>query len=98
MPRRIPIKVAQDVGQKNQCQQVIILAFDGTLTHIVTWGKSVIDCEMAARGGNILKEKWGWPECNDQPSRVKKLQERVEDLELKCRELTMCLDAREAAL
>lgn len=81
MPQRIPVKVASDVGQKNQCQQVILLAWDGALTHIVTWGKTVEDCAQAAAGGNFLKQKFGWPECNDQPSRVRKLEARIRELE-----------------
>lgn len=81
MPKSIPVKFAADVGQKNQCQQIILLAWDGQLTHIVTWGKTADDCAQAAAGGNMLKAKWGWPECNDQPSRVKQLEKRVAELE-----------------
>lgn len=81
MPSRIPIKAARVVGLEYDRKQVILLAFDGELTHIVTWGKTIDDCSQAADGGNLLKEKWGWPECNDQPSRVRKLQERVRELE-----------------
>jgi hypothetical protein len=81
MPRRIPVKAAEQIGREHDCRQVIVLAFDGELTHIVTWGKSEVDCSQAADGGNALKKKWGWPECNDQPSRVVKLQQRIAELE-----------------
>lgn len=74
MPNRIPIKAARAVAEQYNCRQVILLAWDGKLTHIVTYGTSSEDCAQAAAGGNMLKEKWGWPECNDQPSRVKKLE------------------------
>jgi hypothetical protein len=81
MPQRIPISAARTVGQKYDCRQVILLAWDGELTHIVTWGKTLKDCSYAAEGGNRLKEKWGWPESNDQPSRVRRLQDRITELE-----------------
>jgi|ERR1017187_854111 hypothetical protein len=67
MPQRLPIKAARNIGKEYDCKQVIVIAWDGELTHIVTWGKTIYDCDQAARGGNKLKEKWGWPECNDQP-------------------------------
>lgn len=81
MPNRIPISAASEVGKKHDCRQIILLAFDGESTHIVTWGKSADDYSQAADGGNMLKKKWGWPECNDQPSRVRKLLDRVKELE-----------------
>ena len=74
MPKRIPISAASTVAKTHNCRQVIVLAWDGELTHIVTYGKSTEDCAQAAQGGNLLKAKWGWPECNDQPSRVKALE------------------------
>lgn len=81
MPKRIPIKVAKNVAEETNCQQVILLAWDGKRTHIVTYGKTADDCAQAAAGGNMLKDKWGWPECNDQPSRVRVLEKRVKELE-----------------
>lgn len=80
MPKKIPIRAARKVGKEHNCKQVILLAFDGKLTHVVTWGKTAEDCAQAADGGNMLKKKWGWPECNDQPSRVKKLLAEIEEL------------------
>lgn len=77
MPQRIPIKAAREVAKDYSCRQVIVLAWDGELTHIVTYGESTEDCAQAAAGGNMLKQKWGWPECNDQPSRVKKLEKEL---------------------
>lgn len=74
MPSRLPVKVAKSISEEYHCRQVILIAWDGVLTHIVTYGKSADDCAQAAAGGNMLKAKWGWPECNDQPSRVKKLE------------------------
>lgn len=72
--KRVPIKIARLACEAAECRQVILCAWDGELTHIVTYGKTTEDCAQAAQGGNYLKQKWGWPECNDQPSRVKKLE------------------------
>jgi hypothetical protein len=80
VPSRIPIKAASEIAKKYDCRQVIVLAWDGKLTHVVTFGKSVEDCAQAAAGGNTLKAKWGWPESNDQPSLVAKLEDCVREL------------------
>jgi len=81
MPKRIPVSAAREIANRYGCRQVILLAWDGELTHVVTYGESTEDCSQAADGGNMLREKWGWPECNDQPSQVKRLQRRIADLE-----------------
>lgn len=78
---RIPVKAAKQVADEFDLKQVILLAWDGERTHIVTYGKTADDCAQAAAGGNMLKAKWGWPECNDQPSRVRVLENRVKELE-----------------
>ena len=83
MPNRIPVSAAKAVGEAHNCQQVILLAWDGKLTHVVTWGKTTEDCAQAATGGNLLKEKWGWPECNDQPPRVRALERKILELQLR---------------
>jgi hypothetical protein len=97
MPARIPISAASDVGKKHKCKQVILLAFDDEgRTHVTTWGRSADDCAQAAAGGNMLKKKWGWPECNDQPSRVRELQSEVSDLRDRIKEMQACLEVKEA--
>lgn len=81
MPKRIPITVAKTVATTTDCRQVIILAWDGELTHVVTYGKTVEDCAQAAEGGNRLKAFLGWPENTmSQPSRVKKLEKEIKEL------------------
>ena len=81
MPKRIPISAARSIAKEYNCRQVILLAYDNKrVTHIITYGKSIEDCSQAAAGGNMLKEKWGWPECNDQPSRVIKLRTALNEL------------------
>lgn len=81
MPNQIPISAAEKLAKKYGFRQVILLAWDGEWTNVVTWGDTVEDCAQAAHGGNLLKQKWGWPECNDQPARVQKLEKRVAELE-----------------
>jgi hypothetical protein len=81
MPKHLPVSAAKDVATKHDLRQVILLAWDGELTHVVTYGRSIDDCAQAAEGGNLLKRKWGWPECNDQPSRVKRLEKQLAEAE-----------------
>jgi hypothetical protein len=73
MPKIIPVSVARRIAAETKSRQVIVLAWDGERTHIVTYGVTVEDCVQAADGGNALKKKFGWPECNDQPPRMKRL-------------------------
>jgi hypothetical protein len=75
--KRIPVSTAKRVADKMGLRQVILIGWDGTHTHIVTYGKSIEDCAQVAAGGNMLKEKWGWPECNDQPPIVEKLEAEI---------------------
>lgn len=84
MPSRIPIKTAKAVGEAHpDVSQVILTAWDGKRTHVVTWGRTAEDCDMAAQGGDMLKEAFGWPERlrNVEPSRIRSLRKRVADLE-----------------
>ncbi len=78
--KRLPIADVKALAKKHDFRQVIVLAWDGEITHIATYGKTVDDCSQAADGGNRIKEKLGWPECNDQPSRVRKLMKENEEL------------------
>jgi hypothetical protein len=77
---QIPTFVAEKIAKKYGSRQIILLAWDGENTNIVTWGDTIEDCDQAASGGNMLKKKWGWPECNDQPPRVRELQEQITQL------------------
>ena len=82
MPKRIPISVAKKVAEEIDCRQVIVLAWDGKLTHVITYGKTVEDCDQAAQGGNKIKKILGWPEDlqAEEPSRVKRLKNEIETL------------------
>ena len=83
MPKRIPIAAAKTIADKYKCRQVILLAWDGERTHVVTYGRSVEDCAQAAAGGNKVKQALGWPPdlCNSEPKRVQKLVNLVKELE-----------------
>jgi len=74
--QRIPIRAAKFVAEEFNLDQVILLAFSKTTgqTHVVTYGKTVADCEQAAQGGNRMKRALGWPEelCNAVPARARK--------------------------
>jgi len=49
---RIPIAEAKRIAEKFGCRQVLLLAFDGEQTHIVTYGKTKKDCEDVAVAQN----------------------------------------------
>jgi len=91
MPKRIPIAAAKAVGKKYpDVRQVILIAWDGDNTHVVTWGRSVEDCAQAAHGGNLAKNQFGWPEelCRDEPARVKLLRKEIAELKGKVKQLS----------
>lgn len=79
---KIPVKAAKELAEKYKAKQVILFAWDGKLTHVVTYGETVEDCAQAANGANNIKKSWGWPEDTlTEPARVKGLQNRVANLE-----------------
>jgi hypothetical protein len=82
MPRRIPIRALRKLAKEQGLRQVILLAWDGARTQVVTYGETVEDCDQAAQGGERMKAAMGWPETlNALPSRVKSLQAKVNRLE-----------------
>lgn len=78
---KIPITAALKIGKDYGCQQVILFAWDGEQTQVVTWGESLDDCycSQAADGANKIKKNWDWPLSNDQPSSVMQLQKKFDD-------------------
>lgn len=89
-PKRIPIKAAKEIGQKYNYDCVIIFTFNEhkpdprmiEQQHIVTWGKNVKQCDHAAQAGDWLAKKTGWPEeIISEPNRVKKLKDKIAELE-----------------
>ena len=82
MSKRIPINAAKEFCVKQKCTQVIIAAWDGECTHIITYGKSLEDCAQAAEGGNKIKAALGWPkDLEAEPRRVQVLKDKVKELE-----------------
>ena len=77
MPDRLPILDAKEIAHKRGLRQVILLAWDGERSHVVTYGKSVEDCDQAAQGGEKMKKLMGWPNWEAQPSRVKRLSDAL---------------------
>jgi len=78
----IPIVEAKRISKNYNMRQVIIVALsnDGT-QHVATYGKSMVDCDQAAQGGDFVKKALGWPESLAQmPNRVKQLQDQVKSL------------------
>ena len=57
MPKRIPIAEARRVAEAQGCKQVVLLAWDGDLIHIVTYGVTKEHCRAAAKSGQALN-KW----------------------------------------
>lgn len=79
--KRIPISAAKEIAQKYGQDQVIIVTWNkvtGT-EHVVTYGKSLDDCDQAAQGGNRVKRALGWPEslCHLVPARVRRRNART---------------------
>jgi hypothetical protein len=78
----IPVSTAQSIAESFDLRQVIIVAWDGRDTHVVTYGGSVADSANAARGGNLVKRALGWPaELDAESPKVQALQARIAELE-----------------
>jgi len=79
---KIPIKNAKEFAQQHELSQIIIFGYDGKEQHVATWGRTVEDCASAAEGGNQIKTFCGWPNSlHSEPSRVRKLQTSLKQLE-----------------
>jgi hypothetical protein len=78
----LPIKAAERLAEDHDLQQVIIFGFDGKDTFITTWGDTTEHSAQAAKGANLIKEKWGWPaELQAESAKVIALRERAQKLE-----------------
>jgi hypothetical protein len=75
--KRIPITEAKRLAETYSQSQVIIVTWDkiNNRQHVVTYGKSITDCEQAALGGNFVKKALGWPDehCHAEPARVRRI-------------------------
>jgi len=70
----IPINWAKKIAADLGYTQVIIHGYDGNtgIQHVTTFGKSIADCDHAAKGGNVIKKLLGFPEeaCKSVPARI----------------------------
>lgn len=81
---RLPIKALKDLANKYGYSHVVVYAYDSKnqMQHIATYGRNIYECDQAAQFGNFMKDTLHWPESlHATPNRVKKLQERIKELE-----------------
>lgn len=69
----VPVDMAKLIANQCEKDQVIIVCWDKHhgKSHVTTYGKTMIDCEQAAMGGNKVKKAIGWPDelCHAKPER-----------------------------
>jgi hypothetical protein len=74
--KRLPIQAAKDIATKYKQSQVILVTWDeeSKLVHTVSYGRTIADCENAAKGANVVRKALGFPEnmCNEKPSRLRR--------------------------
>lgn len=79
---KVPIKALKELSKAYNLDHVIVFATEGNMQHIATYGRTSDECSEAADFGNMLKDALGWPESlHQQPSRVRKLEARIRELE-----------------
>lgn len=81
---KLPIKALKELANKFGYSVVIVYAYDAenNMQHVATWGRTIKLCDQAAQLGNMMKDALGWPaSLHAEPNRVKKLQERIKELE-----------------
>ena len=77
-PKKITIQKAKDIAALGYDEVIIIgCNYETGIQHITTFGKSLVACENAAKGGNEIKKLLGWSKelCNAKPARQKKKEE-----------------------
>jgi len=79
--KNIPIAAAKSIAVRYGKAMVILLTWDAVTgtTHVVTYGKKLRGCNVAAQAGNRIKEKiLGWPEdlCKSMPNRIRRKKPR----------------------
>lgn len=57
----IPVSAAAAIAKQYKQKQVIVVTWDGSTTHIATYGIDKEQCRQAAIGGNKVQEALGWP-------------------------------------
>lgn len=92
--KTIPIAAAKKIADDYKQSHVILISYskEKNITYVTTFGKTDQDCDDAAQGANWLKEhflKWPESECIAEPDRVKKLKDRVSELEQQLKKTMM---------
>lgn len=78
----IPILALKEISQKYGYDHIICFATKGKMQYVATYGTTIQACDEAAQFGDKMKDDLGWPESlHAAPSRVRKLQARVKELE-----------------
>lgn len=63
MSKKLPVKLAKDVLESYDLEQVIVLCRDKTGTdHFITYGNTKAACAEAAISADRMKRAFGWPE------------------------------------
>lgn len=80
-----PIRIAAlgEHAQQFGFTQAILFAYcQETGTVVTTWGIDAERSAQAAKGANIIKQNWGWPEATIlESAKVHALQDRIKELE-----------------
>lgn len=79
MPEHIPHETLQAYATGLGLDMAVLVAFDGAITHVVTWGKTTEDSDVAAQGGDRVKHALGWPKKFLLPSRVSAMEKLLEE-------------------
>jgi hypothetical protein len=61
VPEKLPVERLQEFAKAHDLRQVIVFAWDGILSHIVTWGDTAEVSDAAAEAANRIKKVMGWP-------------------------------------
>ena len=73
--KSVPINSARIISEAYEKSQVIIVCWDKEhcRSHVTTYGKDIIDSQLAAMGGNMIKKELGWDDklCHSESARVK---------------------------
>ena len=73
--KKMPIKAAKDISKKYDQDIVILVTWEKktSTTHTVSYGRTLLDCESAAKGANKVRAALGFPpeKCKETPARLK---------------------------
>lgn len=83
MPKRIPVSVAKNVARLQGLKQVLVIGWDGESTHVVTYGETKLDCELAAQAQDFWQgriREFSFTETIDPDARLSDGSQRREDV------------------